>query len=222
MRLLANRLTQSVSDRPAPLKTITDAGRWYPCKFCPFYHQQAPPIPCQNAVVSCISHLLFFAGPPAVFWTVALRVVCTIQRVLRGGTFAHVLEKRLERIPPLRVDRNPATTVVAVGRFFAVVAALNHTSPSRILSAFMHSVFGVAKPKPFFVETAAASGVSAAQIFHSNRHSISADTAAQPKIAFEFYSDWFERSQLFKFLIGDISKRRHVGIMYQKLGKARV
>lgn len=222
MGLLATRLCQRVSERPASLKAPTNGLLRYPHDLSPFCHPQVLSVPAQETLVSFISRLLPCSRPAAVVGRVALRIVDAINRVLRGRARAHVFEKCFERGFPLRADRNPARSIAAIGRFFGIVAALKHVSPNSILTDLVHSVLGIAQPNSFPLKAPAASRGSINQTTRTNDDSFPAGTVTQPSIAFRFHSNWFEHREPSEFLIGEIAKRWHAAIMYQKLRKARV
>lgn len=213
MGLLANGLSQCIGESPASLKAPTNCLLRYPCDLSPFCHPQAFSVPCQETAGSFISCLLFCGRPATVLRRVALVVLDAVNRVMRAWTRAHVFEERLEGIFPARAHRNAATAVVAPAGIIEIIATLDHGSPSSILTALVHSVLGIAQPDPLFVKATTASRGSINQSTRTNDDGFPAGTAAQPSIASEFHSDWFDRRQLSELLIGEIAKRRHTHII---------
>lgn len=215
MKLFANRLCCRVGGRPSKLKATTDGRRRYAREFRPFCHRQTLSVPCQNTVRSFIPRLLFSGHPAAVAREIAFFVVYPIQRVLRGRTWAHVLEERIEGIFPTRADRNAAASVAAVGRIIAIVATSNHSPPNSMFGTLAHPVFGMAQSSHFFAEAPTASRASVNQMTRSNDHGLSARAAAQPGDGFGFPSYRLQRCQSFELLPGEISKT-HAATIPQK------
>ena len=211
-KLFTNRFCQRVGNGPAILKTHTNGLIWYPCEFRPLDHGHTLPFPRKDSAVSSIPTLLFSVGPVAVFFEIAFLVVDAIQRMLRGWTWTQVFKERFKRNFPAGADKNITTAITVISMILRIVAALDHTRPNMIFRSFAHVVCDKPKPIGLSNQTAAASGISAAQIRASNGLKVSAGAAAQPNKAFGFHSDWFERCQPSEFLIGEIS-RPHVGII---------
>ena len=215
MRLLLNRLTQRVGDRPATIKTGRDGNWAHPGEFSPFYDRQAAPPQLKDAVIPSVSRLFPCDRPAAVLRPVALRVVDAIQRVLRGGTWAHVFKEGREGTFPALANGNTTITVTAVGIALRIITTLDHGSPSSMLGTVAHSVCGSAKPSRLSAKATAASGISAAQTLRTDDHSISADAAAKPMNFFGFHFYRFQRREPFELLVGQISKA-HTAIIDQQ------
>jgi len=215
MKLLVNGRTQNGSDRPATLKAMAKGRDRDSCDFSPLYYRHTFPFQCEDVISSLVSGLFLFARPAAVRRRIACRIVDPIQRVFRRWTPAHIFEESLKGIPPLRTDRNPARSIVAIGRFFGVVAALKHASPNLILTALVHSVLGIASPGRFSLKTAAALAMSAAQESSSNDNRIPTSAAAQPADSPKCHFYRLERRKFSKLPVDEVLKR-HRGIIDQQ------
>ena len=215
MRLLVNGRTQNGRDRPATRKAMTKGRDRDSCDLSPLYYCHTFPFQCKDAIAPPIPQLFFFDRPPAIFWTVALLVIDAVNRMFRGWTFAHVSEEGLEGMPPLRANQNPARSVVAIGRFFGVVATLKHVSPNLILTAFRHSVFGKEESGRFPLKAATTLAMSTAQESPSNDNGISTSAATQPADSPKCHFYRLERCKPFKLPVGEVLKS-HAAIIDQQ------
>ncbi len=207
---------QHISDRPTSPQAPVNDRALYTCEFRPFCHRHGLSVERENVVVFSVSRLFPYGCPTAILGRIACVIVDAIHRVLRGWTFAHVLEERLKGILPLRAHRNAAPTVSTIGNVLRIVAPLDNLLPSVVLRTVAHSVFESAKPSNFLVDlfpvAAAALSMSTDQVCRRDCRDISATATAQPSAAPEFPFYRFQRCQPSEFLVGEIS-RPHVGII---------
>jgi hypothetical protein len=96
---------------------------------------------CNQPVLTGVSGLFCFGGPPNIPVAVPKVVVNSVNRVSFGWARANLFKKRQKVMLPLVTNGNAASTVINVRRFARIGASPNNTFPNFILFRLGKSVF---------------------------------------------------------------------------------
>lgn len=125
--------------------------------------------------------LLFKSGcPTTVIRSIALRIVYSVNRMLRGRPLAHILKERVKAIRPAFADSNSARSVGSVGLISTVQAAPFDATPYFVLGCAGKAMAARINAYDLISKAAAAFAKSFSEIADKHFSLCAAVTSAQP------------------------------------------
>ena len=147
-----------------PLLSTPDDRGWGRPELGAYLSQgDSMPVDNENYIVSTVVLLLRHRRPAAVPGRVGAIIVDTVERVLRGRLWAHIVHERAIVVSPSFADRNPSPAVARVGRVFRVTAPFKNLPPHSVKArdivvsgkaVFQHCALSLTTPPMSRVESA--------------------------------------------------------------------
>lgn len=141
--IFAEWFSEGVFGTPSPLEPPTNGTEGEPEFTSPLCDGHGLPIVGEKVILASVVGLLRGQRPSAVPGSIRSLVVDTLNRVLRGGTVAHISMERLEGVVPFVADRNPSGSIILEGGLLGIEAAVLHSDPEFILRASCSPVLPV-------------------------------------------------------------------------------
>lgn len=137
--LFRNRSRKSFSSCPSIVQPVPDCRRPDSCFTSPLSERLNTSIKAQSSISSRIVTLDDGLSPNTILRRIAPVIIHTLQRMLSGGTQAHVKEEVREAVPSC-TNLYSTTAVVFVRRAQRIVTSIFHMLPSMIFRRTHHPV----------------------------------------------------------------------------------
>lgn len=147
---------KGIFNRPAMIKTKLNCRTMNAGYPRPLSRYITDPVESNNSIVGFILRLFQPCSPMAIFWFIPFSVVNSINRMLRGWPFTHIIQEGLKAIYPTLANIHPARSVLFVCLLIWVQASTFHACPYLIFLRIREAVSGLYFSILFVTPTTAA------------------------------------------------------------------
>lgn len=172
--------SEGLFNGPTSPESLVDRGDVHLNTFSPFGKASCFAVPCEQMICSHVPGLLFWRRPFAIVRSVSKRVVDALQGMTRRRLRPNICKKRTEIFSPTIADANTSRAIVYKIFRSGIFAASNHSAPTVVLGATVHSVFSSCHASRLVYQASATTNSAAIQSRRSDERVVTAGTAAAP------------------------------------------